>query len=134
MLLTKEIGNLMKQGKKEEAEQLKQEVFSLKENLAEINGKLIFIEIELQDKLVLLPNLPAEIVPHGKSAEDNITVKKGGIKPNLPVNAKPHWDLITQYNLVDFEIGSKLTGRGFPLYKGKGAKLQRALVQFFLVL
>ncbi|MBA4196917.1 MAG: serine--tRNA ligase [Chitinophaga sp.] len=129
---SKEIGNLMKQGKKEEAEQLKQEVFSLKENLAEINGKLIFIEIELQDKLVLLPNLPAEIVPHGKSAEDNITVKKGGIKPNLPVNAKPHWDLITQYNLVDFEIGSKLTGRGFPLYKGKGAKLQRALVQFFL--
>ncbi|MBS1641866.1 MAG: serine--tRNA ligase [Bacteroidetes bacterium] len=129
---SKEIGGLMKQGKKEEAEQLKQEVANAKTEVATLNEQLIVTEKSLQEKLVLLPNLPAEIVPAGKSAEDNITVKEAGVKPTLYANAKPHWDLITQYNLVDFETGSKLTGRGFPLYKGKGAKLQRALIQLFL--
>jgi len=122
----------MKQGKKEEAEQLKQEVANAKTEIATFNEQLAATEKSLSDKLVLLPNLPADIVPHGKSVEDNLNVKEAGAKPNLPATAKPHWDLITQYNLVDFETGSKLTGRGFPLYKGKGAKLQRALVQFFL--
>ncbi|MBS1626588.1 MAG: serine--tRNA ligase [Bacteroidetes bacterium] len=129
---SKEIGGLMKQGKKEEAEQLKQEVTHAKTEVAALNEQLIATEKSLQEKLVLLPNLPAEIVPNGKSAEDNITVKEAGTKPTLHAHAKPHWDLITQYNLVDFETGSKLTGRGFPLYKGKGAKLQRALIQLFL--
>jgi seryl-tRNA synthetase len=86
----------------------------------------------LQEKLVLLPNLPAEIVPIGKTPEENLNVKEVGTKPNLYDGAKPHWDLIDQLNLVDFELGSKITGRGFPVYKGKGAKLQRALVQYFL--
>ncbi|MBS1578445.1 MAG: serine--tRNA ligase [Bacteroidetes bacterium] len=129
---SKEIGALMKQGKKEEAEQLKQEVANAKTEVAALNEQLIVTEKSLQEKLVLLPNLPSEIVPTGKSAEDNISVKEAGTKPTLHANAKPHWDLITQYNLVDFETGSKLTGRGFPLYKGKGAKLQRALIQLFL--
>ena len=90
------------------------------------------VEKNLQETLVLLPNLPNERVPEGSSPEENITVKEGGIKPILPADAVPHWDLITKYRLVDFETGVKITGRGFPLYIGKGAKLQRSLVQYFL--
>ena len=90
------------------------------------------IEKQLQDSLVLLPNLPGAAVPVGKSSEDNEVVKEGGLHKELPANAQPHWDLINQYRLVDFETGAKITGRGFPLYIGKGAKLQRSLVQYFL--
>jgi seryl-tRNA synthetase len=129
---SKEIGNLMKQGNKQEADTLKLEVSNWKQEVEEYNQRLNEVEKTLQEKLVLLPNLPAEIVPIGKTPEENLNVKEVGTKPNLYDGAKPHWDLIDQLNLVDFELGSKITGRGFPVYKGKGAKLQRALVQYFL--
>ncbi len=129
---SKEIGKLMAQGNKEEAEQIKQNVAQWKTEVTNLNTNLINIEKELQDTLIQLPNLPHESVPKGKTAEDNVIVKEAGKKPVLPANALPHWDLIKQFNLVDFETGAKITGSGFPLYKGKGAKLQRALVQYFL--
>ena len=129
---SKEIGNLMKQGNKQEADTLKLEVSNWKQEVEQYNQSLTEVEKTLQEKLVLLPNLPAEIVPIGKTPEENLNVKEVGTKPNLYEGAKPHWDLIDQLNLVDFELGSKITGRGFPMYKGKGAKLQRALVQYFL--
>jgi seryl-tRNA synthetase len=129
---SKEIGLLMAKGKKDEAETRKAEVASLKSLLQPIADKLTETEKKLQDELVKLPNLPSERVPAGKTAEDNIVVREGGIKPQLPAGSVPHWDLITQYDIVDFETGAKITGRGFPLYKGKGAKLQRALIQYFL--
>ncbi len=129
---SKEIGNLMKNGKKDEAETLKQEVGSWKLEVGGFDAKLIEIEKQLHDKLVLLPNLPADIVPIGKTPEENLNIKEAGTKPTLYAGAKPHWDLIEQYNLVDFELGSKITGRGFPVYKGKGAKFQRAMIQYFL--
>ncbi len=129
---SKEIGRLMGQGKKEEAEAAKEEVTSLKSQVSGFDGKLIEIEKQLHDKLVLLPNLPSPLVPLGKTPEENVTVKESGSKPGLYAGAKPHWDLIEQYNLVDFELGSKITGRGFPVYKGKGARLQRAMIQYFL--
>jgi seryl-tRNA synthetase len=129
---SKEIGRLMGQGKKEEAEVAKEEVASLKSQVSNFDGKLIEIEKQLHDKLVLLPNLPSPLVPLGKTPEENVTVKENGNKPSLYAGAKPHWDLIEQYNLVDFELGSKITGRGFPVYKGKGARLQRAMIQYFL--
>lgn len=129
---SKEIGKLMAQGNKEEAEQIKQNVAQWKTEVTNLNTNLINIEKKLQDALIQLPNLPHESVPKGKTAEDNVIVKEAGKKPVLPANALPHWDLIKQFNLVDFETGAKITGSGFPLYKGKGAKLQRALVQYFL--
>ncbi len=129
---SKDIGKLIASGKKEEAEVLKLEVGSLKLDVGKYNENLIEIEKKLNDSLVQLPNLPSQKVPLGKTPEENITVKEGGAMPQLPSNALPHWDLIKQYNLVDFEIGAKITGSGFPLYKGKGAKLQRALAQHFL--
>ncbi|MDE1192225.1 MAG: serine--tRNA ligase [Arachidicoccus sp.] len=129
---SKNIGALMAQGKKEEAELLKNEVASLKPTLEPLKAKAAETDIALQNALVQLPNLPNERVPKGKSAEENETVREGGTKPTLPENAVPHWDLIKKYDLIDFETGAKITGSGFPLYKGKGAKLQRALVQYFL--
>jgi seryl-tRNA synthetase len=129
---SKEIGKLMGQGNREEAEQIKQNVAHWKTDVTDINAKLMVIEKELHDTLIQLPNLPHESVPKGKSAEDNEVVTEVGNKPQLIADALPHWDLIKQYNLVDFETGAKITGSGFPLYKGKGAKLQRALVQYFL--
>jgi len=129
---SKEIGKLMSQGKKEEAETLKNEVAEYKLQVAEQNEALAGKEKLLLDKIILLPNLPAEIVPHGKTPEDNVVAKEGGIIPTLSVTAVPHWDLIKKYDIIDFETGAKITGSGFPLYKGKGAKLQRALVQYFL--
>lgn len=129
---SKEIGKLMGQGKKEEAEVKKEEVASIRDQVASLNEKLVEIEKEVHDKLILLPNLPAEQVPLGKTPEENISVKEAGAKPTLYAGAKPHWDLIEQYNLVDFELGSKITGRGFPVYKGKGARFQRAMIQYFL--
>jgi seryl-tRNA synthetase len=129
---SKEIGMLMGKGQKEEAEQKKQEVASFKAALQPLADQLAIREQELQQELVRLPNLPAAEVPHGKAAADNIVVREGGSKPSLAADAVPHWDLIKKYQLVDFETGAKITGSGFPLYKGKGAKLQRALVQYFL--
>ncbi len=130
--LSKEIGDMMKQGKKPEAEELKSKVAAYKAEIADLAEQLKKIEELLKDKLVLLPNLPSEQVPVGKTPEDNVNVKESGTKPVLYKGAVPHWDLIKQYDLVDFETGAKITGSGFPLYKGKGAKLQRSLIQYFL--
>ena len=129
---SKEIGTLMGQGKKEEAEQLKALVSSLKDKIDALAGELAEVEKTLDSMLVRLPNLPYAKVPAGKSAEDNEVVRQGGIIPKLNPDAVPHWDLITRYGLVDFQTGVKITGSGFPLYKGKGARLQRALIQYFL--
>jgi seryl-tRNA synthetase len=129
---SKEIGKLMATGKKDEAEALKLEVGSWKLEVAKHNEALASIEKQLTDTLVVLPNLPCAKVPIGKTPEENINIKQAGEIPTLYAGAKPHWDLIKQYNLVDFETGAKITGSGFPLYKGKGAKLQRALSQYFL--
>jgi len=129
---SKEIGALMGQGKKEEAEGRKKEVADLKEQIEQIEKSLGSVEAELQDSLVRLPNLPSEKVPKGKTPEDNEVVRQGGEIPQLPKDAVPHWDLIKKYDIVDFETGVKITGSGFPLFKGQGAKLQRALVSYFL--
>ena len=129
---SKEIGALMAKGEKENAETKKQEVAALKTEMAEKSQKLAALEEEFNKLILLLPNLPHTSVPKGKSAEDNEEIRSGGVVPQLPTNAKPHWDLIKDYKLIDFETGAKLAGSGFPLYTGKGAKLQRALVQYFL--
>lgn len=129
---SKEIGMLMGKGQKEEAETKKQEVAALKTTLDPISARLTEVEKQLQDELVKLPNLPSDLVPPGKHAADNVTVKEGGVKPELYPDAVPHWDLIKKYDIIDFETGAKITGSGFPLYKGKGAKLQRALIAYFL--
>jgi seryl-tRNA synthetase len=129
---SKSIGRLIATGQKEAAEEAKQQVAANKQQIAAISEQLSKTEKQLQAELIKLPNLPSEKVPKGKTPEDNIIVKEGGNKPILPDNALPHWDLIKQYDIIDFETGAKITGSGFPLYKGKGAKLQRALVQYFL--
>ncbi len=129
---SKEIGMLMGKGEKEKAGEKKQEVSRHKSSIQQLNEQLNAAEKELQDELVKLPNLPHVSVPKGKTPEENETVKELGEKPVLYSGAKPHWELIKQYGLVDFETGAKITGSGFPLYKGKGAKLQRALIQYFL--
>ena len=128
-----EIGGLMKQGLKAEAEAAKAEVAALKARSNELLAKGDEAAKQLQDQLVLLPNLPCELVPEGKSAADNLVVKEGGpAEVKLPEGALPHWELAKKYDLIDFDLGVKITGAGFPVYKGKGAKLQRALVNFFL--
>lgn len=129
---SKEIGALMAKGQKEEAEVKKQEVATIKLSLQPISEKLAAVEKQLQDELVKLPNLPSGQVPVGKTPADNVVVREGGVKPPLPAGAVPHWDLIKKYDLIDFETGAKITGSGFALFKGKGAKLQRALIQYFL--
>lgn len=129
---SKEIGMLMGKGEKEAAEARKQEVGANKSALQNLSAQLADAEKQLQDLVILLPNLPHVSVPKGKTPEDNEVVKEGGLKPVLPASAVPHWELIKKYSLVDFETGAKLTGSGFPLYKGKGAKLQRSLIQYFL--
>jgi seryl-tRNA synthetase len=129
---SKDIGKLMGQGKKEEADALKAAIPQLKTALDPIKEEMQAAEKQLHELLVLLPNLPAAIVPAGKTPEDNLEVKVGGIKPNLGANALPHWDLAKKYNLIDFELGVKITGSGFPVYIGKGARLQRSLIQYFL--
>ncbi len=128
----KAIGTLMKEGKKEEAEAAKNKVAELKKSSVELEQNLAIAEQKLSEKVVLLPNLPSAQVPAGKAAEDNVVVREGGSKPALYANAVPHWDLAKKYDIIDFELGNKLTGAGFPVYKGKGAKLQRALIAFFL--
>jgi seryl-tRNA synthetase len=122
----------MGQGKREEAEALKSVVSSMKESIDQLAQELTAVESKLDGMLVRLPNLPHSQVPAGKSAEDNEVVRQNGEIPQLHTGAVPHWDLITKYGLVDFQTGVKITGSGFALYKGKGAKLQRALIQYFL--
>ena len=129
---SKAIGELMRSGNKEAAEQRKAEVSELKAAITSSEEELKQLEKEQFDKLVLLPNPPGAQVPPGKTPEDNVTVRSGGIIPELPENAVPHWDLCKQYNLIDFELGTKITGSGFPVYIGKGAKIQRSLIQYFL--
>jgi len=130
--LSKEIGNLMKSGKKEDAESAKAQTAILKDKIKELTDKTESVENQLTQLLYTLPNLPHESVPEGKTADDNVEVNQGGQIPNLPESAVAHWDLITRYNILDFELGNKVTGAGFPFYKGKGAKLVRALINFFL--
>ncbi len=128
----KEIGGLMKAGKKEEAEEAKKQVAQLKERSKELEQMMEEQNNEMMENLVLLPNIPADIVPAGKTAEDNLVVKEGGEKPQLGEEAKPHWELAKSLDFIDFDLGVKITGAGFPVYKGKGAKIQRALISFFL--
>ena len=130
--LTKQIGGLMKDGKKAEAEEVKKEVAELKAKSSELLAKADENNKELEAQLVLLPNMPCDLVIPGKGAEDNQVVKMGGPEVNLPEHALPHWELARKYDIIDFDLGVKLTGAGFPVYKGKGAKLQRALINFFL--
>jgi seryl-tRNA synthetase len=129
---SKEIGMLMGKGEKEKAAEKKNEVAALKTAVQQLTEDLSIAEKQLQDDLVKLPNLPHSSVPKGKTPEENEVVKEAGDKPTLYAGATAHWELIKKYDLVDFETGAKITGSGFPLYKGKGAKLQRALIQYFL--
>ena len=127
-----EIGKLMKQGLKTEAEAAKAEVAEMKARSGRLLEESDEVTRELDAKIVLLPNIPCDLVPEGKGAEDNLVVKMGGPEVNLPENALPHWELCKKYDIIDFDLGVKITGAGFPVYKGKGAKLQRALINFFL--
>jgi seryl-tRNA synthetase len=129
---SKDIGKLMGQGKKEEAEALKQDVANYKNALEPLKQQMAEVEKKLVDRLIQLPNLPSEQVPAGKTPEDNEVVREGGIRPEFAGEPLPHWDLAKKYNLIDFELGNKITGSGFPVYINKGAKLQRSLVQYFL--
>lgn len=129
---SKEIGMLMGKGEKALAEEKKEEVSKHKSAIQQLNEQLGLAEKQLQDELVKLPNLPHSSVPKGKTPEENEVARAGGHQPILPETAVPHWELIKKYDLVDFETGAKITGSGFPLYKGKGAKLQRSLIQYFL--
>lgn len=127
-----EIGKLMKTGAKEEAEKLKATVSSIKEQQKTIADELSATEDRIREILLSVPNVPCAMVPEGKTAADNVVEKTGGPMPELGEDALPHWDLAKKYNLIDFDLGVKITGAGFPVYIGKGAKLQRALIQFFL--
>lgn len=126
------IGQLMKQGQKEEAEQAKAKVAEIKELQKDVAEQLAQAEGEIRNILLTIPNIPCEMVPEGRTAEDNIVEKSGGEMPNLGEDALPHWDLAKKYDLINFDLGVKITGAGFPVYVGKGARLQRALIQFFL--
>lgn len=130
--LAKEIGGLMKSGNKEEAEVKRARVAELKAIGKELDEEKTAAESALRNLLLTIPNLPADIVPEGKHAEDNLVVKMGGEMPKLGEGAVPHWDLAKTYDLIDFELGVKISGAGFPVYKGYGARLQRALINFFL--
>ena len=128
----KQIGALIGQGKKEEAEEKKRCVAALKARSAELSAEHQAVDAELQSQIVLLPNFPAEIVPEGRTAEDNVVVKLVDKESTLSDKALPHWELASKYDIIDFDLGVKLTGAGFPVYKGKGARLQRALINYFL--
>ena len=128
----KQIGALMGQGKREEAEEMKRTVAALKAKSADLDAEHQSVSAELQSQIVLLPNFPAEIVPEGKTAEDNVVVKLVENYTELPENPLPHWELAKKYDIIDFDLGVKLTGAGFPVYKGQGARLQRALINYFL--
>lgn len=128
----KQVGELMRTGKKEEAEVIKAETTANKENIKKLADQLAALEIQLYNVLVQLPNLPSEQVPAGATPEDNEVVYTHGQPAVLHAQAVPHWELTTRYDIIDFELGTKITGAGFPVYKGKGARLQRALINFFL--
>jgi seryl-tRNA synthetase len=130
--LSKDIGELMKRGEKSKAEILKLKTVSLKEKSKEASDQLDSLSEELMTKMYLLPNLPADIVPAGKTPDDNLNVFESGEIPKLHGGALPHWELVKKYDIIDFELGVKIAGAGFPVYKGKGAKLQRALITYFL--
>ena len=130
--ISKEIGELMKAGEKEKAAALRDKTTAMKEQVKELNEKSDALAAELTQKMYTLPNLPADIVPEGKSADDNLTVFQSGEIPKLHEGALPHWELVRKYDIIDFELGVKITGAGFPVYKGKGARLQRALISYFL--
>ncbi len=128
----KEIGMLMAQGKREEAEERKRFVSDLKDKSSRLQAESQGVQEELQAAIVMLPNFPADIVPDGRAAEDNVVVKLVETYTTLPADAQPHWELARKYDIIDFDLGVKLTGAGFPVYKGQGARLQRALINFFL--
>ena len=130
--LSKDIGEMMKSGEKAKAEILKEKTTQIRENSKTLNESLNAIANQLQDELYKLPNLPAQIVPFGKTPEENLNVFEEGDIPKLHEVALPHWELAKKYDIIDFELGVKITGAGFPVYKGKGAKLQRALISYFL--
>lgn len=130
--LAAKIGKLMKDGAREEAEQTKAAVAALKDEQKAIAEQLAATEDEIRNILLSVPNVPCDMVPEGKTAADNVVEKTGGPMPDLPEDALPHWELARKYNLIDFDLGVKITGAGFPVYLGKGARLQRALIQFFL--
>lgn len=130
--LSARIGGLMKEGKKAEAEELRTSISGKKEAIKGLEEEVKQEEARLQDILYKIPNVPAEKVPAGTGAEDNINVHQQGAIPTMPADAQPHWELIKKYDIIDFDLGVKISGAGFPVYKGKGAKLQRALINFFL--
>ncbi len=130
--LSKAIGSLMKEGRKDEAEATKQQVAAIKEQTKSLEETMNSAAEEMKQLLYTIPNVPYDIVPEGNGAEDNLVVKTGGHDTVLPENALPHWELAKKYNLIDFDLGVKITGAGFPVYIGQGAKLQRALINFFL--
>jgi seryl-tRNA synthetase len=130
--LAKEIGNLMKSGRKEDAEKLKARTAEIKKIIADLGPELARTEDDLQKLLYTIPNVPHERVPDGGGPDDNLKVHEWGTIPSLPADAVPHWDLIKKYDIIDFDLGNKIAGAGFPVYKGKGARLQRALINFFL--
>lgn len=126
------IGRLMKEGRRDEAEEAKKNVAEIKAEQKEVADRLAEAENSIREILLSIPNVPCDAVPEGKTAEDNVVEKTGGQMPNLPADALPHWELAKKYNLINFDLGVKITGPGFPVYVGKGARLQRALIQFFL--
>jgi seryl-tRNA synthetase len=130
--ISREIGQLMSKGEKGKAEEKKREVTSIKAKLGFLPDAVKSVDEQLQQILVTLPNLPSKEVPPGKTPEENLVVREGGRKPQLSASALAHWDLAKKYNLIDFELGNKITGSGFPVYINKGARLQRALIQYFL--
>lgn len=130
--IAKQVGELYKAGKKAEGDELKNKSTALKQSVQELSEKLTVLEDNLNTELVKLPNMPSERVPKGRTPEDNEVVHQEGQLPTLNDTAKPHWEIASQYDIIDFELGVKLTGAGFPVYKGKGAKLQRALINYFL--
>ncbi len=130
--ISKEVGNLMREGKTTEANAAKTRTAELKDSIKQLDDEFARIDLDVFNLQVLLPNLPSDLVPEGRTPEDNLVVKRSGEIPVLPANSVPHWDLAKKYDIIDFELGVKITGAGFPVYKGKGARLQRALINFFL--
>jgi len=130
--ISKEIGSMIKEGRTKDAETAKGKTYKLKDEIKSLSDKLIPVDNELRDEIIKLPNLPHESVAGGFGAENNIKVREGGSIPSVTDNFLPHWELIKKYDIIDFDLGIKLTGAGFPVYKGKGARLERALISFFL--
>jgi seryl-tRNA synthetase len=130
--ISREIGAMMKAGNKDEAERAREKTYSLKEEIRSLTDRLIPVEDELRNEIIRLPNLPHESVSPGQGAENNVKIREGGEIKEVRETALPHWDLVKKYDIIDFELGIKLTGAGFPVYKGKGAKLERSLISFFL--